>query len=424
MTSDDRIAESRRTLKQQFRIMLIVILALLGVGIAFLSPNKIAKKEEIKLPEQQVEFCAIVENGKSKYRDLLHRWSAANDAKNGIVTAQLSSEMTTVYRSRNEDIFRLLERTQFNFEDWSMTVLEINSVINGFVELKIHPLCSKITVIHATVAAVPMALEVLAKKKLGDPLVASGTFVEKHTLTKPVSPEKFEMSFTESGSMDEPEYTAAITIPSSAAQQSNPNPAPSAVATAPIAPTTSIKPTAPAAPPSDQKANNDAQTDADKAALIKVMKDAVAARHGGVLPKTMSEEDTNVAAQAAMKWKAKQAAEKAKRELDAMRVKPPPSSGNAEIYLAKEAITKMMRDPDSAVFGDVFFVNDRKSPTGYYVPVVCGSVNGKNSFGGMTGQKHFVAIMSDAVSGVWMEGTTPQNVFAPEWNRYCAGQHN
>jgi hypothetical protein len=154
------------------------------------------------------------------------------------------------------------------------------------------------------------------------------------------------------------------------------------------------------------------------------MKDAVAARHGGVLPKTMSEEDTNIAAQAAMKWTANQAAQKAKRELEAMKVKPQPSNGYTEITLAKAAITKMMRDPDSAVFDDLFFVNDRKSSTGYYVPVVCGTVNGKSGFGGMTGQKHFVAVMSDAVNGLWMEGTTPQNVFVPEWNRYCAGQHN
>ena len=106
-------------------------------------------------------------------------------------------------------------------------------------------------------------------------------------------------------------------------------------------------------------------TDTDKAALVKVREDAVAARHGGVLPKTMSEEDTKVAIQAASKWKAQQAAEKTKRELDAMKVKPPSSSGYAEIFVAKEAITKMMCDPDSAVFGDVFFVNDRKSATGH-----------------------------------------------------------
>lgn len=180
-------------------------------------------------------------------------------------------------------------------------------------------------------------------------------------------------------------------------------------------------PTKPADAP---KTDTDKQADAEKAALIKVMKDVVAARHGGKLPKTMSKEDTEIAAQAAAKWRAKQAAEKTKRELDAMKVKPAPSNGYAEIAYAKEAITRMMRDPDSAVFGDVFFVNDRKSATGYYVPVVCGTVNGKNGFGGMTGQEHFVVVVSDAIQGMWIEGTTTQNVFAAEWNRFCAGRHD
>jgi hypothetical protein len=162
--------------------------------------------------------------------------------------------------------------------------------------------------------------------------------------------------------------------------------------------------------------NDEAPADAGKAALIKAMKAAVAARHGGVLPKTMSKQDTEVAAQAAI-------TEKRKQDLAAMKVKPPPSSGDAEINLAKEAITKMMRDPDSVVFSEVFFASDRKSASGYYVPVVCGTVNGRNGFGGMTGPKHFVAVMSDVVQGLWLEGTTTQDVVAAEWNRFCAGSH-
>src|SRR5476649_1923991 len=35
-------------------------------------------------------------------------------------------------------------------------------------------------------------------------------------------------------------------------------------------------------------------------------------------------------------------------------------------------------------------------------------------FGGMTGQRHFVAIMSNAAQGLWLEGTTSQTVFVPE----------
>jgi hypothetical protein len=208
---------------------LFIIMVILGGAVAWLYTNKLPEKEGVKLPEQQVEFCSIVENAKSKYYDLLHRWSAADEQKNGIVTAQLSGEMTSVYRSRNEDIFRLLERTQFSFENWLMIVVEIKSAINGFVDLKVHPLCSKITIIHATADAVPMYLDLLSKKKLGDRLVMSGTFVQKYSRAKPSSPEKFEMSLTRSGSMDEPEYTAVITIQSSAAPQSNANPAPAVV---------------------------------------------------------------------------------------------------------------------------------------------------------------------------------------------------
>ncbi|MGH9676467.1 MAG: cell envelope integrity protein TolA [Candidatus Acidiferrum sp.] len=164
--------------------------------------------------------------------------------------------------------------------------------------------------------------------------------------------------------------------------------------------------------------------DEEKAALVKVMKDVVAARHDGVLPKTMSEEDTKAAIQAASKLKAEQVRKKTKLDLEAMKTKPPPSSGYPEIYMAKEAIAKMMRDPDSTVFGDVFFVNDRKSSTGYYVPVVCGTVNSRNGFGGMTSEMHFVAAMSDTVQGLWLEGTTANNVITAEWNRFCAGRHD
>jgi tetratricopeptide (TPR) repeat protein len=179
-----------------------------------------------------------------------------------------------------------------------------------------------------------------------------------------------------------------------------------------------------AATDAGEKADTIPEADEEKAALVKVMKEAVSARHGGVLPKTMSAEHTNVAAQAAIKWKARQVAEKSKHVLEAMKTKPQPSSGYAEIVLAEEAIKRIMRDPDSTVFGDVFFVNDRKTATAYYVPVVCGTVNGRNGFGGMTGQMHFVAVLSDIARGLWLEGTTAQNVIAPEWNRFCAGQHD
>jgi hypothetical protein len=66
-------------------------------------------------------------------------------------------------------------------------------------------------------------------------------------------------------------------------------------------------------PPAQKKLNNDTEVDSEQAALVNVMKAAIAARHGGVLPKVLSDEDAKAASQAAIKWQAKQAAEKTKR---------------------------------------------------------------------------------------------------------------
>ena len=215
--------------------------------------------------------------------------------------------------------------------------------------------------------------------------------------------------------MKNPQTPPSAQIQSAASVPSSAAPNPPNIAPTPLQAAPSVAQSVP-------KSQSTTQVDGDKGALTKIMSDAVAAHHGGVLPKTMSEQDINFALHAATKWTTTRATQTAKQDLEALKVKPAPSGGDAEISFARAAITRLLRDPESAVFGDVFFVNDRKTPTGYYVPIVCGTVNGKNGFGGMTGQMHFVALISDiATSGVWLEGTTPQNDFAPQWNRYCAG---
>ena len=67
--------------------------------------------------------------------------------------------------------------------------------------------------------------------------------------------------------------------------------------------------------PSAQKKKTDTnpQADAEDVALVQVMKAAIAARHGGTLPKTLSDEDARTASQAAITWQAKQAAENTDR---------------------------------------------------------------------------------------------------------------
>jgi hypothetical protein len=164
-----------------------------------------------------------------------------------------------------------------------------------------------------------------------------------------------------------------------------------------------------------QKPNDDPE----KAELVKRMRDAVMARHHGVMPETSSEADTKVMLDVSKKW----LAEKNKQKLDAMKIKPPPSNGYVEIEWAKEHIKPALRDPDSAVFGDTFFVNDRKSETGYYLPAVCGTVNARNGFGGMTGQKRFVYLIFPNESRLALEVSVPDATLVQFWNRFCAGSH-
>src|SRR5450755_1524399 len=62
-----------------------------------------------------------------------------------------------------------------------------------------------------------------------------------------------------------------------------------------------------------KKTDTNTQTDVENVALVRIMKAAIAARHGGVLPKTLSDNDARTASQAAITWQAKQAADKTNR---------------------------------------------------------------------------------------------------------------
>jgi hypothetical protein len=66
-------------------------------------------------------------------------------------------------------------------------------------------------------------------------------------------------------------------------------------------------------PRAQKKTDTNPAADAEDVALVQVMKAAIAARHGGALPKTLSDEDARTASQAAITWQAKQAADNTNR---------------------------------------------------------------------------------------------------------------
>ena len=74
-------------------------------------------------------------------------------------------------------------------------------------------------------------------------------------------------------------------------------------------------------------------------------------------------------------------------------------------YLAKQAVPAMLKDPSSADFGDVW---------GMSASIACGTVNAKNSFGGMAGQTRFI-YDSGQVSFENMRS----GGFAHRWNTIC-----
>jgi hypothetical protein len=76
----------------------------------------------------------------------------------------------------------------------------------------------------------------------------------------------------------------------------------------------------------------------------------------------------------------------------------------------KAEIIKMLRDPDSAQFGDTR-VSRKQGP-----PVICGTVNSRNGFGGMTGR--FIA--APGVMSVIEGENMTASEFSGSWNQFCS----
>lgn len=167
-----------------------------------------------------------------------------------------------------------------------------------------------------------------------------------------------------------------------------------------------------------------ASPETTKAAIKKAMEVAVAARHGGVLPKTMSDEDLKVATAAGVRATEQQSKASAAEKLKAMKTRPDPKDVTYSPAVVEMAVKQQLRDPDSAVFGSMNIYSDRKL-NGYYTPAVCGSVNSKNGFGGYAGEKAFVFIVP--LTAVMIEGSTDRKqaeLFVKTYNELCAGKHN
>ena len=80
------------------------------------------------------------------------------------------------------------------------------------------------------------------------------------------------------------------------------------------------------------------------------------------------------------------------------------------IRIGKDAIRTKLKDADSAKFKNVYFNRGKDR-----VPVTCGLVNAKNSFGGYSGFEHFVS--AGSVKLTYLESEVKD--FRVIWNRLC-----
>jgi len=73
-------------------------------------------------------------------------------------------------------------------------------------------------------------------------------------------------------------------------------------------------------------------------------------------------------------------------------------------YAAQDAVRRALKDPESAAFRNVRFTGN----------AVCGEVNSKNGFGGMSGYQRFI---NAGPSTTIFEEQNPD--FAQAWNKLC-----
>lgn len=98
---------------------------------------------------------------------------------------------------------------------------------------------------------------------------------------------------------------------------------------------------------------------------------------------------------------------------------PPKASSQASneaewIVRGQAAVRAKLKDPDSAQFRNVRFHQGKDG-----VPMTCGEVNSKNSFGGYGGFQGFVSAGKEDLT--FLAEQMDESEFAKVWNQFCTG---
>lgn len=83
----------------------------------------------------------------------------------------------------------------------------------------------------------------------------------------------------------------------------------------------------------------------------------------------------------------------------------------AAIAVGKDHVRAYLKDPQSAQFGNEFIVGQLDNQG----PIICGTVNARNAFGGYVGVKRFIAFPSSVIFDEGEELTEMDR----KWGAYC-----
>jgi hypothetical protein len=84
---------------------------------------------------------------------------------------------------------------------------------------------------------------------------------------------------------------------------------------------------------------------------------------------------------------------------------------NTQIFAAQDRVKAQLRDPGSAEFSDVTVPHEG-------ISTVCGKVNSRNGFGGMSGPQRFIATKNSIFLEERQELVIP-GYFAGFWQQMC-----
>lgn len=170
-----------------------------------------ADLQAANMPQEQVEFCGIIEDHSDQYQPLYNQVKRERD---GSKIDQLNAQMASLFADRNRQMIESLQSRHLHVEEWITTIRKIAHYAQEGggtrIELDLDAKCRAKTTLEVNLPDGSPLAATLANDKVGDVLAITGNFVMHYTETTPPV-RALEWSVTPDRSMLTPEYHIEVT---------------------------------------------------------------------------------------------------------------------------------------------------------------------------------------------------------------------